>query len=1565
MTRPMRILRNFVIAFLGVILTLVIAVAVVVHTGWFQNYVRQTIIAKVENSTGGKVQIGMCHLDLTRLSAVLTDFVIHGTEPAGAAPLLSIHRIQLNFRLFPSLDRLWDITYLGIDQPQANVIVYSDGHTNIPSPRQTSNSSPLQTVVDLAIGRFELTNGLVVLADQKQQLDLRGNNLRAHLLYNNAQQDYQGALSLQPVYVASGGNTPVNFTVNVPVVFSRNGIDMSNASIFSSNSAITISALIHNLKNPNISAHATGHIALADLKDLTHLPLSLNARNTPSVVDLNATMSETNHTVQISGLHLSLGRSDLEASGNLNAGIAFTSHLALAQLGSLVNKPSLPNNVATLAGTAKFIQNNLTVTGLRASALGGEFTGAASFNDFSAYQVRGDLKHLDLASATRVAGQPNLPYQGTLSGPISVTGNVKTGLRSLMARAALSINPNGSGIPLSGNLKANFDGTNENISIQNSVLTLPHSRVTVDGSLGKKLNVALTTTNLDDLFGAIPPSYRPPINLPRGGQARFAGEVNGSLSTPHIFGDFTATRLSIEGRQFDTFKADLAVDKSGITIRNGSLDRDRMQAQFSGTLGLQDWKPAPSSPLAINVTMQNGELPDVLALAGQPSNGSSGQLNADAHIGGTFGNPSGSGSLVVINGAIHGQSFDRAEAQVDLTDQLITVPTAFVQLGPARVNFTAQFHHPRDSLTRGQIQGSIQSSQMNLAQLTALQKERPNTSGVVQIQASVSGNLGAQFQLTSVNGNLAVRGLRSEGQNYGDLRAVVATVGQTVNYNLTSDFAGSNIVINGNTQLAHDYPTTARASLANLPTQRVLAVAGRSNIPIKGLLSGTANFSGTIANPQGSADLVLANASIYDDALNRVQARVIYQPQSIDLPQLELVSGPSRLDLSARYAHPVGNLESGSLQFQVNSSRIELARIKTLAAKRPGLAGNLQLNFSGAAQVRKTGTPVALEDLNGNLSASDLAVSGKKLGSLNVAANTSRGQVAVVVNSNLAGASITGQGNLQLANDYLTDARLTFHNVTWAGLRPLVAPGFGEGQGLEAVTDGQLSMSGPLSNVDQLRGSAQVTRLELSGAPSVFQNNQHVLLQNQGPLTATVDRGAIKIQNAHLTGLQTNFQATGTIPLNGRGMDVALNGNMNLAIAQNIDPLITSSGSIVLDAGIHGSFRRPRLTGQVQLNNASFDRPNLPVGIWHANATIALSGDSAVIRTFSAQSGGGQVTATGSATFSNALRFGVQAKAVRVRLLVQQGVGVVASANLSLTGTIGSSLLSGTVTMDEVTYATQSDLGSLLSLAAPPVEAPPVPSAFLQNMRIDVRVRSSSALGLQASVAQNLQLSADLRVRGTAANPGVLGRVLITEGKLRFFGSTYTVNVGAISFYNPVRIEPVLDLSLETSTQGVNVVIKVTGPIDNMKLSYTSDPPLPFQQIVSLLATGTAPTSDPTLLANQPALPPQTFQQLGESAIVGQAVANPVTNQLQRVFGITELRINPAFTSGSQLPQTQVTLQQQISSNLTFTYVTGLNTANAQTVQVQWTFTPQWSAQALRDYNGIFSVTLLYKKQLR
>ena len=207
MTRPWRIARNIGIGLAGLIAVVVVAAILVVQTDWFRNYVREKIITATEEGTGGRVEVGSFSFSWRALEAVVSDFVIHGKEPAGAAPFVRASRVQVNLRLFTSLSRIVDISYLGIERPEVNVLVFADGTTNIPQPKDNkpkSDKTVLDTVVDLAVDYFQISNGTIAYNSQKQPIDVKGNNLRAQLWYNLLTQSYKGQVSLQPLYVVSG-----------------------------------------------------------------------------------------------------------------------------------------------------------------------------------------------------------------------------------------------------------------------------------------------------------------------------------------------------------------------------------------------------------------------------------------------------------------------------------------------------------------------------------------------------------------------------------------------------------------------------------------------------------------------------------------------------------------------------------------------------------------------------------------------------------------------------------------------------------------------------------------------------------------------------------------------------------------------------------------------------------------------------------------------------------------------------------------------------------------------------------------------------------------------------------------------------------------------------------------------------------------------------------------------------------------------------------------------------------------------------------------------------------------
>src|SRR5260370_233589 len=252
MSRRARILRNIAVGLAAVLIVCVIAAIAVVRTDWFRDFVKQKIITATEEGTGGKVEIQTFSFEWSHLRAIVTGFVIHGREPAGASPIVRASRIELDLHLFSGLKRTLDIAYLGIDRPEVNISVSADGLTNIPTPTQksTSNKTALETVVDLAVGHFELTNGALAFNSSKQPLDVRGNNLRAALAYNMLKQGYQGRVSLEPLYVISGRNTPVKFTIALPVELFRDRIDLREATIATDASRILINASLENMRDP-------------------------------------------------------------------------------------------------------------------------------------------------------------------------------------------------------------------------------------------------------------------------------------------------------------------------------------------------------------------------------------------------------------------------------------------------------------------------------------------------------------------------------------------------------------------------------------------------------------------------------------------------------------------------------------------------------------------------------------------------------------------------------------------------------------------------------------------------------------------------------------------------------------------------------------------------------------------------------------------------------------------------------------------------------------------------------------------------------------------------------------------------------------------------------------------------------------------------------------------------------------------------------------------------------------------------------------------------------------------
>ena len=397
---------------------------------------------------------------------------------------------------------------------------------------------------------------------------------------------------------------------------------------------------------------------------------------------------------------------------------------------------------------------------------------------------------------------------------------------------------------------------------------------------------------------------------------------------------------------------------------------------------------------------------------------------------------------------------------------------------------------------------------------------------------------------------------------------------------------------------------------------------------------------------------------------------------------------------------------------------------------------------------------------------------------------------------------------------------------------------------------------------------------------------------------------------------------------------------------------------------MRGSWSTPDLSGRASIRGGEFHYADFTNGLTNATGEIIFSGTRAIIQSFSADTGGGKFTGSGSATLiAGALSYQFSAKTKDVRLRYPQGISSTSDSDIQIVQNSQRSSISGSITIRRLVFNPQTDAAGTLADISYIVPTPATGDNSLANMNLDVLIQTAPDVALQSKVAESIQADASLRLRGTVASPALLGRVNISQGSVLFFGNKYTISRGSISFFNPTKIDPILDVDLQTKTRGVDVTLTVTGPPSHLGLTYRSDPPLEFSDIVALLATGRTP-DDPGLALRGNA-PTPSFEQLGASALIGETLANPVAGRLQRFFGVSRIKIDPQLVGLNGNPGARLTVEQQITPDVLFTYATDVSNTSEQLIRAEWDFNPKWSAILAREENGYVGVDFEYKIRLK
>ncbi len=699
------------------------------------------------------------------------------------------------------------------------------------------------------------------------------------------------------------------------------------------------------------------------------------------------------------------------------------------------------------------------------------------------------------------------------------------------------------------------------------------------------------------------------------------------------------------------------------------------------------------------------------------------------------------------------------------------------------------------------------------------------------------------------------------------------------------------------------------------------------NYPVNGALELNMMFSGTAAEPRGSGRVQIKDAVVYGQPLDQLRADVAFVKGDARFANILVAERRGRITGAGAY-----NFENANFRFNLSGAGIAIEDVKVLQTPRLKTTGALNFTAEGS------GTPDA-PSINADLTIANLVLGGERAGDITVKAKSAGEMMNITANASIGDSTLALTGAVGLRGDFPTTAVAKMNHVD---LHPLWS----------VYSKGRLTGRSSITGKSIFVGAcASGAAWKLPGTSlSCFCLSRTCRSAMWIALKIAIANGTLTLQQFHLRAEETDVTASGTLQFTGeQKLDMHAEGRVNLKLIQTINPDFTSYGLATVNVRLTGDLNNPLTVGRIQLSKAGVSYIDLPIGLSDINGSLVFNRDRLQVQSLSARTGGGTLNLAGYVSYGRTLGFNLLAVGDDIRLRYPQGVSSSANANLRFTGTPTNALLAGDIVVTKFGLTSQFDLANYVARSKLPAIVPK-PNSMLYNVKLDVHVTSTPELQVQTALAR-VSGNVDLRLRGTAARPTVLGHVNIVEGDISFQGTKYHVERGDVTFSNPTDITPVFDFAATTRVRDYDISLGFHGSTDRLTTTYRSDPPLATADIIALLAFGRTREESAQQIATN-----QNMTEQASNAILGEALNATVSSRMQKLFGVSRIKIDPYVGGAENNPSSaRVTIEQQVAKNLTITYITDLAKSNQQIISMQYNLSRMVSVVALRDQYGIVS----------
>ncbi len=1489
---------------LFVFLTVVLGIGFL-HTGpgrkrvlsWLQDYLFA--------HQGIRLETEEIHYNLFELAVTLRHARLSSRATPDLPPILTADRMYIDLSTMSLLlHGFLAIEQARIDSPVVQVVVLKDGRNNIPVSQEQVNEKS-GGLPDFLIESARLGNGSFSFTDEREGVRARLGNWQTSIDGAWSTMNHEVKLTADGMIEQGDRKVPISgLNLQATVPSNLKNVTIHSLDVRNADANIHVSGKVDDLGNPNLALKVGADADLARVSALAQVSPPVEGG-----VHLDADVRNTLEALQVSG----------RVTGQ-NVSFRSLDHVNLSShvLWDMTRK-------------------RLTLSDLGVRSPEAELHGQASVSTEPAGQNKASLNvsRLDLDRlmkgldvGVRIASQAKGHVEASWAADNLDAANVRADLQLSRASGQPRLNT----LPLTGSVAVRKDGGQVQIRVNKAetmgatvdadirVSSLANLEKNPNGSVSGQVSARVTdllrlTSGLARFLGKSGPLFGTDV----AGPVQLNARLGGTLQQPAVNAQVSAPSTKIGNLQ--DVSLDLATNYRGdrLTVDRGVVAWSNERLILGGSVsGLRSSDPA----LDLNARLDNGSIPSLLQAAGQKEP-VTGRFKLLAGAKGTVNNPQVTANIDASELQAYGEALGTLALEANLQNRALIARLALQKPNSqGKLDLNARYDLDDKSY-------DFKADAPHF-ELTSLKIGDRVLAGILSLSGSGNGTVADPKGTLQLNG----QNLRYGDDALGNLQARVDVANRLAALKASAPKYNLGLDASLGVEEPHPVKFTARfqgTDLSVLPLPRQNAPAGTLQAEVSG-----GGMLGDLREAKVAAQVQNLTLTARGQTIrNEGPMTIGYENRRVSLDSVKLASGQSSIEVRGSIpTEPQG--ESGAVTLAAN---VDLATLSSLLPPDAGVKAEGRLTAKGTVKgnLEELAPDVDLRLENGSVTVPQLR---DPVTQISLAAHIEPEQATIdTLQARVGAGSVTAQAKVPYGvlpsdlplrkgsgpGEIKAEVR-AFDVRSIAGLPP-------EARGQVSV---EVQAQSPRADLRAATGTVKFADLAL--------DIKGMEIQQSVPTTITLADGRATVSQLRLNGQGATLQGSGSVQLTApRNLDLRAQGQVNPSILEVLTSGVHAEGQTNLQIAAKGTLSKAVLDGFLELKGVQVRVEDPDVRLNDLQGRLDFNANRVTISQLTGDLNGGKLQASGGLTYQPpGLRdVSVQVKATDFFMEYPEGLRTGATADLKLTSPEENKLLlSGRLAVHEGAYTRSVGIWSeLLGQFQKQQEVQLVqkPSPGLSKLALDIKVDTEQPIVFDNNLAK-VEGQADLRVTGTPDTPGMTGRVSLEEGgQIHLRERDYTVDRGVVTFVNETRIEPVLDVSARTQVAEYEVTLQVTGPAEDLKATFTSNPPIPEPDILALLITGRRLQElrgQETEVAKEQAL----------SMLTGE-VGQQLGAGLQKATGLSQVRIEPQMIAAESDPGARLTVAEDITRKLEVVYSMNLVDSSDQIYLAEYDLSKRFAAR--------------------